>query len=1082
MPVDLSMWVLACFDPIRRELIIPGRGTIRVHADNYQRNFGLRNEGNHVPFELDGEAISFMNEEYAIEDAMAPTFKDWCEMIRRMGGVADMKFLRAYFAAVISCFMCPTTKCTITPRCYGAIKNMEQARGSNFSQLAIDQIITEVKGMGSKKNSGTYALSRRLGTFVEEYGRLNEDEPSTTNPENTRNKRQKVNIDEEADEFEDEEEDEESFDEADYAEDDVDSDIDKDEDEGPNDEGPNTSGGNDTRDTCNESNGEGHSRGSGDLEHRPRRSARLAKNSPSKDHSQGSSHAMSHVAGSEGHQTRKAASSAKDSLMKYCLEGTSRVFSEDATSCHDTATDSWCDGDLTLRYMLRSTRRNLSKDQTTIQSNTADSGANAATAKSPFSKLKEYMHSDKGRDKSDTQLKYMEPPEFCDTPPKVYAQRVFMEVVERQCRSPLTSPEFHRFNNDHAVKKVTEECFQVDKRTISGDSTSHGRKRKKQLAHHDKPSASTSPSEKGVRIAEEARKETGGASDAVTEVTQKTTDHLPAQDSIHAPDKGQEATTSTVPKQIPPTRADSTNKLLKASRVTVVPPRADAVREVIKQQTVTATTTRANATGAVQKPPTATATITRANATEAVQKPPTATATTTRANATGAVQKPPTAPHSYATRAVQKPTTATAGPPGPYATRAVLKPAAAASPRKKAKLQVPKILVPKQATKNIQRATNRLEDATMPILKTSVREGNTDGSTTHAGSNTHPAEATEGRVEQESSNNSPKVQAPATIVQKSATKVVHVVAANRQGISDTSLALQPDAKVNQGATATGKNATLILKDTTCETRTRATAAKQVNANIPQKQIQEPGQRSKTIFQTKTPVQVEPTSATRITCPPPAPRPNEVRGVGYCDAPSFSLGFDSPEKEIRNSQQETMSSLSTIKPIDLNAKRFDDDDMWSPEMIQQACAVCNQVEMEKGYTRNKTPPQKAENPPPPTVGFETSVRVGKQVAMSADASPSTTAPPAAAPPERRIVRQPAARRSPYVDYSNKITFYCSAEVKQVYDAVIAHGRRYGRGQTIDKTPVIVQYPKFFVTLQQLQTQCCPTRARRTVLLS
>ncbi|CAM0906440.1 unnamed protein product [Alopecurus aequalis] len=142
MPVDLSMWVLACFDPIKSELVIPGRGTIRVDADSYQRNFGLRNEGKRVPFELDGEAISFMNEEYGIEDAMAPTFNDWCEMIKRMRGVADTKFLRAYFAGVISCFMCPATKCTITPKCYGEIKNMEEAWNSNFSQLAIDQIVT----------------------------------------------------------------------------------------------------------------------------------------------------------------------------------------------------------------------------------------------------------------------------------------------------------------------------------------------------------------------------------------------------------------------------------------------------------------------------------------------------------------------------------------------------------------------------------------------------------------------------------------------------------------------------------------------------------------------------------------------------------------------------------------------------------------------------------------------------------------------------------------------------------------------------------------------------------------------------
>lgn len=99
------------------------------------------------------EAISFMNEEYDIDSGIAPTFADWCKKIEDMKGVADMKFLRAYFAGVISCFMCPTTKCSISPRCYGAISNLEEARSTNFCQLAIDQIIAEVKTMGSKKNS-----------------------------------------------------------------------------------------------------------------------------------------------------------------------------------------------------------------------------------------------------------------------------------------------------------------------------------------------------------------------------------------------------------------------------------------------------------------------------------------------------------------------------------------------------------------------------------------------------------------------------------------------------------------------------------------------------------------------------------------------------------------------------------------------------------------------------------------------------------------------------------------------------------------------------------------------------------------
>jgi hypothetical protein len=153
MPVDLSMWVLSCFDPIRSELAIPGRGSIPVTADSYTRIFGIRNEGMPVCYEMETDPIKFMNEEYGIESGSAPDFGDWCKMISDMGGVADMKFLRAYFAGVISCFISPTTSPTISPRCYTSLFDLKQFRRLNFAQFAIDQIIAEAKKMGVKKKS-----------------------------------------------------------------------------------------------------------------------------------------------------------------------------------------------------------------------------------------------------------------------------------------------------------------------------------------------------------------------------------------------------------------------------------------------------------------------------------------------------------------------------------------------------------------------------------------------------------------------------------------------------------------------------------------------------------------------------------------------------------------------------------------------------------------------------------------------------------------------------------------------------------------------------------------------------------------
>uniref|UniRef100_A0ACD5VZ08 Uncharacterized protein n=1 Tax=Avena sativa TaxID=4498 RepID=A0ACD5VZ08_AVESA len=144
MPVDLSMWVLSCFEPIRNELAIPGRGTIPVNADSYTKVFGIPNEGQPICYEMEAEAIEFLNREYNIESGSAPEWADWCKMIKNMGGVADLKFLRAYFASAISCFVCPTTASSISPRCYRSLVDLNLFRRTNFAQFAVDQISTQI--------------------------------------------------------------------------------------------------------------------------------------------------------------------------------------------------------------------------------------------------------------------------------------------------------------------------------------------------------------------------------------------------------------------------------------------------------------------------------------------------------------------------------------------------------------------------------------------------------------------------------------------------------------------------------------------------------------------------------------------------------------------------------------------------------------------------------------------------------------------------------------------------------------------------------------------------------------------------
>jgi hypothetical protein len=58
------------------------------------------------------------------------------------------------------------------------------------------------------------------------------------------------------------------------------------------------------------------------------------------------------------------------------------------------------------------------------------------------------------------------------------------------------------------------------------------------------------------------------------------------------------------------------------------------------------------------------------------------------------------------------------------------------------------------------------------------------------------------------------------------------------------------------------------------------------------------------------------------------------------------------------------------------------------------------------------------------------------------------------------------------YEDKALFTCSADVKDLYNAVIAHGRRSQRGQETDNTPIVVSYNKYFVSLHELANSMMP----------
>jgi hypothetical protein len=182
--------------------------------------------------------------------------------------------------------------------------------------------------------------------------------------------------------------------------------------------------------------------------------------------------------------------------------------------------------------------------------------------------------------------------------------------------------------------------------------------------------------------------------------------------------------------------------------------------------------------------------------------------------------------------------------------------------------------------------------------------------------------------------------------------------------------------------------------------------------------------------------------TRQTCPPP--RPKEFKSVtsshkmtrkkalqAACDPPSFDLGFDSPKKDRQES----------------SADMLNDDDYWTEDMEKEAYALCERVELEKRL--NSANANIQEEPMQNDSELQTPAGVGIGDAANKEISESNSTSSFAQMKQRRLIKQALCKLSPYLTYVDRSLYTCSAEVKDLYAAVTAHGRRSKRCQEVDK---------------------------------
>ncbi|KAM0834375.1 hypothetical protein ACQ4PT_063636 [Festuca glaucescens] len=223
-----------------------------------------------------------------------------------------------------------------------------------------------------------------------------------------------------------------------------------------------------------------------------------------------------------------------------------------------------------------------------------------------------------------------------------------------------------------------------------------------------------------------------------------------------------------------------------------------------------------------------------------------------------------------------------------------------------------------------------------------------------------------------------------------------------------------------------------------------------------------------------PANREATCPTRESCPPPEPKIKNLDEVTRKramlarspDAPSFDLGFDSPAKFGTDP-----SYSCGITPVDLDAECFgSEEDDWDETTWKEACDAVDKVEREKGYRQEQ--PSTDNSFVVPGSGFKTPVGTVNNIVSNSQAEGSTIAAEKPEEKRRRLIRQAICQLSPYITYEDNSLFTCSAEVKELYNAVIAHGRRSTRGKEIDKSPILVNYERFFVSLKELANAMMP----------
>jgi len=102
-----------------------------------------------VKYELDVDAINFMQNKYDIIHGSSPKIEEIMERIKKNKS-ANEDFLRSFLMIAVSTFLCPPTSLGISPRCYPALVDLKSVKKLNWCQFVVEQLKEAHRNLNKK--------------------------------------------------------------------------------------------------------------------------------------------------------------------------------------------------------------------------------------------------------------------------------------------------------------------------------------------------------------------------------------------------------------------------------------------------------------------------------------------------------------------------------------------------------------------------------------------------------------------------------------------------------------------------------------------------------------------------------------------------------------------------------------------------------------------------------------------------------------------------------------------------------------------------------------------------------------------